>query len=277
MPTDFFTPQRADSVLFVTLDSCRYDTFASAAAPNLKGLGTLYRAHAPATFTFGSHMAMFMGFTPGVETVQERYVNPKYGKIFRMAGGGLAGPGGEWIGLEGRNIIDGFRNRGYHTIGCAAMAWFNGEKPTGRPLMESFERFWYSGGSSTLGKQLAWLAAELAAAPVDRPVFLFLNVGETHVPYYHEGALWDKKFNPCRPFADTNDAAECRRRQLACAEWIDGRIAPLLEAFAGANTVVCGDHGDCWGEDGLWEHGIYHEKTLEVPLLFRLREPIPAA
>jgi hypothetical protein len=27
--------------------------------------------------------------------------------------------------------------------------------------------------------------------------------------------------------------------------------------------------GDCWGEDSLWEHGIHHEKVLEVPLLFQ--------
>ena len=49
-----------------------------------------------------------------------------------------------------------------------------------------------------------------------------------------------------------------------------GRSLPLLAAFAGAAIVVCSDHGDCWGEDGLWEHGIHHARTLEVPLLFRL-------
>jgi hypothetical protein len=37
--------------------------------------------------------------------------------------------------------------------------------------------------------------------------------------------------------------------------------------------VACGDHGDAWGEDGLWEHGIHHSKVYEVPLLFRLGEP----
>lgn len=261
------------SVLFITLDSCRYDTFAAAAAPHLKSIGPLHRAHAPATFTYGSHMAMFMGFTPGVASAREPCVNPKYGKIFRMTGGGLAGPGGEWTRLEGRNIIDGFKNRGHRTIGCAAMSWFNNAKPTAQALTADFERFWYSGNAFSLGRQLDWLAGELTAAPRDQPVFVFLNAGETHVPYYHEGAPWDREFNPCRPFATTNDAAECRRRQLACVEFIDARIAPLLEAFAGQNTLVCGDHGDCWGEDGLWEHGVCHEKTLEVPLLFRLQPP----
>ena len=36
-----------------------------------------------------------------------------------------------------------------------------------------------------------------------------------------------------------------------------------------ATIVLTADHGDCWGEDGLWEHGISHRRTLEVPLLMR--------
>ena len=103
---------------------------------------------------------------------------------------------------------------------------------------------------------------------------MFLNVGETHVPYYHEGAPWDRHVNPCQPFdrAGTNDAAECRRRQAACLRFVDAELAPLLAAFSESTVVLCGDHGDCWGEDGLWEHGIGHEKTFEVPLLLRLPE-----
>ena len=52
-------------------------------------------------------------------------------------------------------------------------------------------------------------------------------------------------------------------------------LAPLLESFGGATIVLTADHGDCWGEDGLWEHGISHRRTLEVPLLMRVRgEPL---
>ncbi len=267
---------RPESILFVTLDSCRFDTFDSAALPNLKALAPYYCAQAPANFTYASHMAMFMGFTPGCAEKRESWVNPKYGKIFRMAGGGSKGPGQEWIHLHGRNIIDGFKERGYHTIGAAAMAWFNTAKPTSQALTQDFARFFHSGNSYSLGRQLQWLHAEMLAAPSDQPMFVFLNAGETHFPYYHEGAPWPREVNPCRAFADaTNDADESRRRQRGCVEFIDGRLAPLLAAFEGANVLVCGDHGDCWGEDGLWEHGISHPKTLEVPLLFRLR-PLPS-
>jgi arylsulfatase A-like enzyme len=119
-----------------------------------------------------------------------------------------------------------------------------------------------------VGRQIAWLGDRLNQP--DEPVFAFLNVGETHAPYYHEGASWDPRDNPCIPFAATNDAEKCRHRQKACVEFVDREIAPLLEAFAAGTTIICGDHGDAWGEDGLWEHGIYHPKVLEVPLLFRL-------
>src|SRR5438093_13027024 len=79
------------SILFIILDSCRYDAFVEARAPNLKALGPLYRAQAPSHFTYGSHAAFFMGFTPGDATRLEPYVNPKFGKIFRMEGGGHGG------------------------------------------------------------------------------------------------------------------------------------------------------------------------------------------
>lgn len=100
-----------------------------------------------------------------------------------------------------------------------------------------------------------------------------MNLGETHVPCYHEGATWEKK-SVCVPFATDNDAAECARRQKECAEWLDGRLQSLLSDFHNANIILTADHGDAWGEDGLWEHGMHHPKVLEVPLLLRLQDPL---
>jgi glucan phosphoethanolaminetransferase (alkaline phosphatase superfamily) len=54
-------------------------------------------------------------------------------------------------------------------------------------------------------------------------------------------------------------------------EWVDDTLGPLLSRFSGANTLVCSDHGDAWGEDGMWEHGIHHPKVMDVPLVFRLQ------
>lgn len=256
------------SVLLITLDSCRYDTFASAKAPNLKRIGPLHKAMAPASFTYPSHAAIFVGFTPGVAEVREPFVNPKFGKIFRMVGVGFPGKGTDYFKLRGRNIIQGFSSEGYLTIGTGAAPWFDPARPTSLQLIQDFAHYWYPGDKWSLRRQLDFVATHLPIS--GQPAFVFINLAETHVPYWHEGAAWDRAFSPCEPFGEHNDAGECRRRQSACLEFVDATLAPILEAFACASTVVCADHGDCWGEDGLWDHGIHHQKVYEVPLLFRL-------
>jgi hypothetical protein len=267
--------QDARSVLLVTLDSCRYDTFESSAAPALKSVGRLWRAMAPGHFTYASHRAIFMGFTPGV-TEPEPFANPKFAKIFKMCGPGFSGGGKEHFALWGRNIIDGFKRRGYITIGSGAVDWFDTRTETGRDLTRDFDRFFFPGNSWSLDKQLPWMEHQLGDAQMrGMPALAFLNIGETHVPYYFQGAQWEPGSNVCIPFGKNNDAAECRRRQRLCLEFVDRRIVPLIESFADSTIIVCGDHGDAWGEDGLWEHGIHHEKTLEVPLLFRLGSNAP--
>ncbi len=262
------------SFLFVTLDSCRYDVFAATETPNLRRVGPLQRAWAPGYFTYASHCAMFMGFTPGDATRREPFVNPKWGKIFRMRGGGGAGSAAPpFCTLDGDNVIDGLRRVGYLAVGTGAVDWFDDSKPTVKPLVRDFDRYLYAGDTFSLGRQLEFLEREIRGAGPDRPVFAFLNLGETHIPYWHEGAAWSRDVNPCRSFSEDNDAAECRRRQTECLRWVDGRLAPLLDAFRDANVIVCADHGDAWGEDGVWAHGVHHEKVLEVPLLLSLKNP----
>ena len=47
---------------------------------------------------------------------------------------------------------------------------------------------------------LHWIYQMMESVKDDQPVFLFLNIGETHVPYWHEGASWDCWPSPCIPF-----------------------------------------------------------------------------
>jgi membrane-anchored protein YejM (alkaline phosphatase superfamily) len=257
------------SALLVTLDSCRYDTFDEAEIPNLKSVGKFYRAMAPGTFTYSSHAAMFVGFTPGIAELAEPWLNPKFGKFFRIAGASYSGKPGDRFLLEGRNIADGFKRKGYLTVGSGAVSWFDPKAETGMLLSQDFNAYYYPGNTWSVRLQVSWLLEQFKRAL--KPVFAFLNVGETHVPYFHEGAAWDLS-SPCVPFSDRNDADECRRRQRACLEFVDQALQPLLETFRDASIIVCADHGDCWGEDGLWQHGFHHTKVVEVPLVFRIAE-----
>jgi membrane-anchored protein YejM (alkaline phosphatase superfamily) len=258
-----------DSVLLITLDSCRYDTFQRSCLPQLRQLAPLHRALAPSYFTYGSHAAMFMGFLPGVQEPWP-WLNPKFAKLFRLAGAGWPSRQQEPFTLQGSSIVVGFERLGYHTIGTGAVGWFDPATETGAVLANQFQHFHYPGAVWRLDQQLAWIDQQLQAA-AGQPVFLFLNVGETHVPYWHPGAPWSSDDNPCVPFQSQNRRRDCRHRQRACLEYADGLLGPLLQRFLDATTVVTADHGDCWGEDGLWEHGISHRRTLEVPLLMRVK------
>jgi len=262
-----FSPQHSDSVLFVTLDSCRLDTFLRSATPNFDRVAPCHSAWAPSHFTFGSHAAMFVGFTPSVREPRP-HLNAKMARIFRLDRAGHAGHAAPAFTVTGRNIVAGFRDAGHHTVGTAAMAWFDPETAPSASLISDFETYHF-GGRRGVRSQVAWLEGALADA--DRPTFTFLNVGETHVPYHFEGAPWPFEDNPCVPFQTVDRSQDCALRQQACLEYVDGVLGPLLDAYAESTVLICGDHGDCWGEDGLWEHGISHPKTLEVPLLLRHR------
>ena len=266
-----------DSVLFLTLDSCRFDSFRDAQVPNLKSIAPLHQAQAPSYFTYGSHAAFWMGFTPGIYSAAKvPWLDPKSGKLFRMSHSAASSHGGDAFELDGANIIEGFRRLGYHTIGTGAVAWFDQTTPTGSVLSAPFDQFWYSKNTWNLNAQLSWLFQEIERLKTEQPLFVFLNVGETHVPYWHEGAGWEKWPSPCVPFGGSKcSRSESRRRQIACLEWIDSQLSTLLDAFRPCTILACSDHGDCWGEDGLWEHGVSHPATLTVPLIMSVKgEPI---
>ena len=257
------------SVLFVVLDSCRFDTFAHAALPNFRSVGPLFKASAPSYFTFGSHAAMFVGFTPGLADLERSYLNPKFGKIFKITSAGHPGKGKEAFELRGRSIAHGFARLGYAVIGTGAVGWFDTSTETGILLSSDFDDFFYAGNTHSIARQIQWLKERIARAD-GRPIFAFLNIGETHVPYYFDGAPWSVDDNPCVPFQKVDRSEECRERQRACCEFVDTRLGEILDGFRDASILVCADHGDCWGEDGIWEHGVAHDKTLTVPLIVRL-------
>ncbi len=258
----------AESVLLVTLDSCRFDTAERAPTPTLDSIGPRHRAMSPAHFTLASHAAMWVGTTPGIPGLGQPVLDPKYGRLFRLETTSVRATERDVFALEGATIIEGFRRAGYLTLGTAAVDWFDPATPAGARLSADFERFHFARGASAR-QQLAWVTEQLDAT---RPAFVFVNLGETHVPYWHEGAAWSRDTNPCVPYAGIrNDRSECERRQAACLTHVDGLLAPLVERFLDATILVTADHADAWGEDGLWEHGIAHPIVFTVPLWVRVR------
>jgi len=265
--------------LVVTLDSCRYDVYAETPTPTFDRIATAVRALAPGNFTLPSHIALFMGFTPGDPHDRRCLVNPAMGKFWKV--GAIRTQRGmrNLITMDCKNVVDGYNRAGYVTFGTGAVPWFDTLEVSTAPLIGDFQDFYYPGDMFSLAKQLKFIHRKLDAVPQGVPFFGFINVGETHMPYWHEGADWSRDEHPCRRFNldGTNDAAACRARQAACLRYADSMLASLLDRIDLETThvLVCADHGDCWGEDGLWGHGITHPKVLEVPLVYRLCTPFP--
>jgi membrane-anchored protein YejM (alkaline phosphatase superfamily) len=271
-----------EDFLLVTWDSCRYDAYVKARTPVLDGHAVVCKGWAMATYTLPAHQAMFCGFLPHVfepRPFYNRYVQ----QLWRISHRHVHVKPLVTFPEGTENVVAGFRRRGYFTVGVAAMDWF------ARPsvLQNGFERFHVTGTKARQQNEI--LSDEISRHARQRPCFAFANFGETHSSFRHEGmdapGHDDKTVSLARLFNqqglqdDTQTRDESLfARQVACAEYLDARMAELIDFFTRrgnpTTVVVCADHGECLGEQGLYGHAICHEKVMEVPILiFRLNAP----
>lgn len=265
------------NVLLLVYDSCRYDVLKAARTPVLDSFIRPLRAHAPANFTYPSHQAFFVGILPHVPD------NLPYYNRFRKQLLGLGGVGEGQVAKDALkkvsstwNLVQGLREEGYRTVGTGAVNWFRQDS-----LRVGFEHFLFTGTDAD--RQIDFLLEHLRGA--DR-FFGFINFGETHAPYAFAG-----KREPCRdrvlarlmswpplPSGPVGAATCGFRCQVEAAEFLDSRLPRLFADLPGDTVVILtADHGECFGEDGYWGHGVHHPLVYEVPLaIFRLdRERLP--
>ena len=67
---------------------------------------------------------MFVGFTPGVPDQAEALINPKFGKIFKIVGGGYPSKGTEFMTIKGEERRPRTQSNWVHHIGTGAAGWF---------------------------------------------------------------------------------------------------------------------------------------------------------
>lgn len=257
--------------LLLTYDSCRFDVLSEANTPVLDSYSPVYRAESPANFTFASHMAFFVGILPNVRE------DVAYYNRFRKQLLGLTNVGEGQVNKNAYqktesslNLIQGLADEGYQTVGTGAMNWFRQES-----LTAGFESFLFTGRDAE--RQIEYL---LDIIDVERPFFGFINFGETHAPFTFNGNP-----DPCPvdvrarrmqwpPVEEGLIGRENRAYayQVAAAEYLDRQLPRLFDGLPGETIVILtADHGECFGEDGYWGHGINHQMVFEVPLaIFRL-------
>jgi hypothetical protein len=113
------------SVIFVTLDSCRFDAAEKAATPHLDALGPLIESETAGTYTLPAHIAFFNGVLP-------RPVNPYVklmgGSIDRLWRAEAVPPEPDKVvGLifKGQTIMEHYHQRGCKVIGAGGVHFFN--------------------------------------------------------------------------------------------------------------------------------------------------------
>jgi hypothetical protein len=246
-------------VLFVTLDTLRYDVAAGLAAagrtPRLAAVlpgGAWERRHTPGSFTFSAHAAFFAGFLP-TPAAPGRHPRP-----FALRFPGSETTTDATAVFDAPDIVTGLRGVGYHAICVGGVGFFNKRSPLGCVFPSLFDE---SHWAEELGvtdprsteRQVDLALARVAAVPRDRRAFLFVNVSAIHQPnrFYLPGA--------------TDDTLESH---AAALEYVDDHLGRL---FAGLRrrgpwlTVLCSDHGTAYGEDGFTGHRLAHPVVWDVP------------
>jgi hypothetical protein len=264
-------------IVFIVMDSCRYDTLMMADTPNIRRLGTPQKRYSYASWTAPSHYTFTMGMMPHSsprEVLASEVYKDEYQQWTERIGGG---------GMEFKNFLPELSlpkvlsKLGYCTIAKVSMPVLN--KHT--LISQHFDDYKLMGNHN----DFAGMVEEMEF-PDDQPQYYFLNLGETHYPYMLDGkdmphvsgvhgAL--KSMGNGTPGApvQVSDKSVLERlmglqkQQVKCAEYIDGLIGRLMK-MAPRNThfIITADHGEMFGEDGYFGHGpIMHEKCFEVPFL----------
>jgi arylsulfatase A-like enzyme len=266
------------SVVWVVLDSCRYDSFVEAPTPNLDrwaervGART-ERRFSYASWTLPSHHAFLLGLTPHpndpAQPAAEVYEN-EFREWRKRLGAARLDFSDALPSLTLTRLLN---KLGYQTIGRASL-----------PVLNEWTSFAQAFDDYRLmdrHDRLDAMVEEIALEP-GKPRFHLLNAGETHYPYLLENApqisglhgiarrLADGEDAGARhPSLSERDLERFRAQQPRCVSHADRILGDLIEhCRAPAHLIVTSDHGELFGEDGFFGHGpVMHPKAFEVPLL----------
>lgn len=230
----------------IVLDSVGYDEFMEAQTPNIDSFGRIsFEAFAQGTFTGPSTQAMMLGYLPwgGTET-----------QIF-----------GRELWLP-----ESFREKGYETVALASLPYSQSYYfSRGFDIFKDMRRI-------NMTSKMVKDALEIIE-PLDK-FFLFMNVGSTHRPYDYGETRTDWKEKELQEYnyeggeVNKEYLEYLRKRQIEAIEFVDEKIAPLLEELEDTVTLITSDHGTCFGEGEVCGHGIGRKdavlKQLRVPLIF---------
>lgn len=264
-------------LVYIVMDSCRYDSIIRAQPPNIGRLGSLERRYSFASWTSPSHFTFLMGQVPH-ESPRRVYASEVYKKQYA-----------QWIDRLGASNLSFstfvpdlwlpkvMKGLGYNTIARVSMPVLNAFAGLNRSfddyrLMDNHNDF-------------ASMVQEVEFPPGEMR-FYFFNLGETHYPYMSkdkdlprisgvhgvvnglDGVLMrtgDQATSETE-FFSKSAMEQLHDQQVKCVKYVDALIGDLYEKCpANTHFIVTADHGELFGEDDYFGHGpVMHEKCFEV-------------
>jgi hypothetical protein len=282
------------NTLLITLDSCRYDTFELAQTPNLDKIGEATPAMTNGNFTLPAHTSIFSGFLPKSDDENpDSFYTANGIQLWRLNNSkNREAPIG--IPLRGRSIVEGYRNLGYEIRGFGGTKFFYDNHQLLRTDFKEGEFLHFGALYGNEGeaienrnpKVLPFSHIDEIADSVNQAEnwFIFINSHETHSPYNVEfledpellelvkysSKFRNGKIDPEMKFDYKNGGEKLHALQVEALEFVDKGLGKLLDKISTdipILTVITGDHGEAFGESGLWGHIINKPEVLEVPLL----------
>jgi len=284
------------NVVFVTIDSCTYDSASRANTHNLLSLSPLRKAETHGSFTFPAHMSFFIGNLPNLIDGNTYYFE-RYSQIWRSVAARPSKHQTIAIPFRSKNILDYYHERNCYVLGVGGVSFFNIHRSY-NSLPSLFPNFIYYGPKEYVPREeriprppsdfpLNHLDEIIQKLPQNKPFFLFVNSPTTHIPYdspnlsatreYKDAVLKayiehdNKVLYPVDRLPLTSyEINLLKNAQVLSLEWVDRQLGELFSNLPNRNRptliVVCSDHGEEFGEGGRFGHAHIHETVYTVPM-----------
>ena len=300
---------RAPNVIFLVLDTVRgmsmslygYSRQTTPGLERFAAQGVVFEeAYSAAPWTLPSIATMFTGRYPhehGADwtaPLPEGY--PTLAEVFRDAGYATAGfvantnYSSAEVGLDrGFMHFEDYTTLPSDVILSASPGRFILNNPKFRRVIGFYETFGRKNADRVNAGFTSWLATH-----TERPFFAYLNYYDAHEPYLPPSPF-DTQFGPdslrknwlihqatraaFRKFKESMTAAERAAEQRAydgSIAYLDSRVERLLTQLDRLRlsretiVIITSDHGELFGEHGLFSHGnSLYLPLLRVPLLLR--------
>jgi arylsulfatase A-like enzyme len=281
------------NIVLIVWDTCRGDRvsvngYLRHTTPRLTELaaeGVVFRnAFTPSPWTPPAHASLFTGVLPKDHGLREGMGESLTSKIPLLA--------------------ETLAKSGYETVCFTANPLISGVTGLNAGFQQEFACYRSDDGTVTgeaVREQVkAWVTFRKQSGGAKRPLFLFINLMDTHLPYVFDGKAvaeihGETMVEGARRAATQVGDFEAKAHLLGRHRIPDATIADLSRAYDGAVrrtdaltggmldvlraegvvdadafVAVCGDHGENLGEHGELNHALsVHDPVLRVPMVVR--------